>query len=114
MLYIKNYSGQFKPFVASLIHNINNYKIYKLLKYNTFYIFNIKNYNINGFILNPESSEKDKGYYYYNLKKQKVFYLNCMRNDTIHHSDIKDMTCITIEILNNNKIEYLEKLMSSF
>lgn len=111
MLFIKNSKGIYKSFKSSPICDAYNYKIYKLLDYEIFYIINIKNYNLAGFILNSETSVEDKAYYYYNIYKHKVFYLNNMKIDNIHHSDTKDMICTTKEVLCSKKIEYIEDLL---
>ena len=111
MIFIKNSKGKYISFLSLLIWDTYNYKIYKLLEYNIFYIVNTQNYNLAGFILNPKTSKKDQAYFYYNIYKHKVYYLSNMEVDNIHHSDTKDMICKTKEILNNNKIEYLENLL---
>ena len=111
MLFIKNSKNQYITFKSELIFNVYNYRIYSLFEYNIFYIINIQNYHLSGFILNPETSVEDKAYYYYNIYKHKVYYINNMEVDKIHHSDTKDMSCKTKEVLCSNKIEYLENLL---
>lgn len=111
MLFITNNKGQKIYFDAEESHFINNYKIYYLIDKEIFYIINIKYKDVNGFIINDKKAMSEKGYYYYNLFYNKVYYLNNMKNDYYHHCNTKDMKCKTIEILEKDKIKKFKNLV---
>lgn len=110
MIYIETKTGN-KIFDVHLIHSVYNYKIYYLIESRTFFIINTKNQNLNGFIINDSDSLEEKGYYYYNLVYKKVYYLNKMDNDSHHHTDTKDMSCATKELLEQQKIEKYKQIL---
>ena len=111
MLQINNKNGNKKKFNSELIYDVKNYKIFKLLDYDLFFIYNMKNFKNLGFILNDNDCNKELAYFYYNLHFKKVLYINDMNNDNEHQNDTKDMRCVSAEILCREKINKINELI---
>jgi len=98
-------------FDSILQHFINNYKIFYLLDYKIFFITNIYNKTINGFIIKQVITNNKKGYFYYNIIYNRIYYINDLNLDIKHHTCINDMNCKTYEILQKKKIENILQLL---